>query len=161
MIKKILVILLFPFLVSAQSAFISGNDTICDNGSVDAKVKVSFSGARNGITIIRSDKIETYAADLFPVGGSYTKISRELKRDFKSYSIDLNDNDWVYMYTDGYYDQIGEHEMQSLGVQKFEEIIERCSAYKGDKNQLLSEDFNNWKGKLPQIDDLLIIGFKV
>ena len=129
---------------------------------IDKKTrKISFSGARNGITIIRSDKIETYAADLFPVGGSYTKISRELKRDFKSYSIDLNDNDWVYMYTDGYYDQLGEKGMQSLGVQKFEEIIKTCSSFKGDKNQLLTESFDAWKGKLPQMDDLLIIGFKV
>jgi len=52
MIKKILVILLFPFLVSAQSAFISGNDTICDNGSVDAQVKVDFSGATPPFTFV-------------------------------------------------------------------------------------------------------------
>jgi gliding motility-associated-like protein len=43
MLKKILVILLFPFLVNGQSAFISGNDTICDNGGV-AIIKVDFYG---------------------------------------------------------------------------------------------------------------------
>ena len=123
--------------------------------------KVSFSGARNGITIIRADKIEKYDADLFSVGGSYTKISRELKRDFKSYSIDLEPNDWLYMYTDGYYDQLGEKKMRSLGLKKFEEIIKECSSFKENKNQFLSEKFNLWKGELPQIDDLLIIGFKV
>jgi gliding motility-associated-like protein len=52
MIKKILVILLFPCLVSAQSAFISGNDTICDNGSMDAQVKVYFSGAAPPFTFV-------------------------------------------------------------------------------------------------------------
>ena len=45
MIKKILVILLFPFLVSAQSAFISGNDTICDNANNPAEVKIYFNAA--------------------------------------------------------------------------------------------------------------------
>jgi hypothetical protein len=52
MIKFFLVILLFPFLVSAQSAFISGNDTICDNGFMDAQVKVSFSGATPPFTFV-------------------------------------------------------------------------------------------------------------
>jgi len=58
MIKKILVILLFPFLVSAQSAFISGNDTICDNANKAAEVKIycngispyTFTYAHNGVT---------------------------------------------------------------------------------------------------------------
>jgi len=33
------------YLLSTITAFISGNDTICDNGSVDAQVRVYFSGA--------------------------------------------------------------------------------------------------------------------
>ena len=36
-------ILTFPFLLNAQIAFISGNDTICDNGQ-DATVKIDFLG---------------------------------------------------------------------------------------------------------------------
>ena len=56
--KKIIIILLFvPFLLKSQDAFISGNDTICDNEG-DAEVKVDFNGtapftfvyAINGIT---------------------------------------------------------------------------------------------------------------
>ena len=42
--------------------------------------KLSFSGARNGITVLRADKIEKYDADLFSVGGSYTQISKKLNR---------------------------------------------------------------------------------
>jgi len=123
--------------------------------------RVSFSGARNGITVIKSNKIDKYAADLFSVGGSFTQTSKKLKRDFKSHSIDLDANDWLYMYTDGYYDQLGNEKMRSLGLEKFEQIIKECSSYKEDKNQFLHEKFNFWKGELPQIDDLLIIGFKV
>jgi len=43
MLKKFLVILLFPFLVNGQSAFISGDATICDNG-ISAELVVSFTG---------------------------------------------------------------------------------------------------------------------
>ena len=42
--KKILVGLIFPYVLSAQDAFISGNETICSNGNM-AEVKVSFNGS--------------------------------------------------------------------------------------------------------------------
>ena len=43
MIKKIIVVLFLPLFVNAQTAFISGNDTICDNGG-NATIKVDFTG---------------------------------------------------------------------------------------------------------------------
>ena len=41
--KNLLLCLVFPFFINAQSAFISGNDTVCDNG-VAALVKIDFNG---------------------------------------------------------------------------------------------------------------------
>ena len=41
--KKVLIALFCPFILNAQTAFISGNDTICDNGS-PALVKIDFNG---------------------------------------------------------------------------------------------------------------------
>ena len=43
MLKKIPFVLLFPFFVNGQTAFISGNDTICDNGN-PAEIVVNFTG---------------------------------------------------------------------------------------------------------------------
>jgi len=52
MLKNFLVILLFPFLVNGQSAFISGNDTICDNDYIPAEVIVSFTSGTPPYTFI-------------------------------------------------------------------------------------------------------------
>tara|TARA_B100000795_G_scaffold199168_1_gene152997 strand:+ start:109 stop:1011 length:903 start_codon:yes stop_codon:yes gene_type:complete len=52
MIRNIIVVLLFPFLVSAQSAFISGNDTVCDNANSPAEVKIDFTGATSPFTFV-------------------------------------------------------------------------------------------------------------
>jgi PKD repeat protein len=46
MIKKIFILLFSPFIINAQTAFISGNEIVCDNSQAEAEVKVSFS---NGI----------------------------------------------------------------------------------------------------------------
>ncbi|MEC7863877.1 MAG: PKD domain-containing protein [Bacteroidota bacterium] len=42
--NKIVCFLIFPFVINAQTAFISGNDTICDNSQDGAEVSISFSG---------------------------------------------------------------------------------------------------------------------
>lgn len=42
--KNAFLVLIFPFFINAQTAFISGNDTICDNGA-EATIKVDFTGA--------------------------------------------------------------------------------------------------------------------
>ena len=43
MMKNIFALLFLPFMINAQTAFVSGNDTICNNG-VEAILKVDFSG---------------------------------------------------------------------------------------------------------------------
>ena len=44
MIRNIILIFLFPFFLNGQSAFISGNDTICDNAR-EAVIKIDFIGS--------------------------------------------------------------------------------------------------------------------
>lgn len=41
--KKLLLFLILPFVINGQTAFISGNDTICDNGD-EASISVNFNG---------------------------------------------------------------------------------------------------------------------
>ena len=52
MVRNIFIILLIPFFVNAQSAFISGNDSICSNSVNQAEVKVSFSGGIEPYTFV-------------------------------------------------------------------------------------------------------------
>jgi PKD repeat protein len=52
MIRNSLIILVIPFFVNGQSAFISGNDSICNNSINQAEVKVSFSAAIEPYTFV-------------------------------------------------------------------------------------------------------------
>jgi gliding motility-associated-like protein len=82
MLKKILVVLLFPFFVNGQTAFISGNDTICDNGN-PAEVVVDFTGIApfsfsynvNGVTEnVDSTMLKKYLIET-KISGNYTLVS--------------------------------------------------------------------------------------
>ena len=87
------------------------------------KRMLHFSGARNGIILFSNGEIKRHDADLYSVGGSFSNKSKEMKREFKSAEIHLNEDDWVFMYTDGYYDQLGGDKTTSLGMENFENIL--------------------------------------
>ena len=65
------------------------------------------------------------------------------------------------MYSDGFYDQLGESSHRSLGMSKFETILATCATNTAGQHNILLEEFNSWKGNLPQIDDLLVLGFRI
>ncbi len=71
------------------------------------------------------------------------------------------EGDWVFMYTDGYYDQLSGEKMISLGMEKFENILKVCVSNEMDKKEFLLQELNSWRGNCPQIDDLLVMGFKL
>lgn len=125
------------------------------------KKALHFSGARNGIYVVEENEIKSYKADMLPAGGSFSKKSKEMSREFTSQTIPLKENSWVMMYSDGFPDQLGGDRMMSMGNVKFEEILQKVVTLKKDKNEFLMNEFNSWKGPFPQVDDLLIIGLRV
>ena len=111
--------------------------------------------------ILKNNQLRCFDAEIFSVGGSYSKKSQLLKRDFKTHSIELNKNEWIFMYTDGYYDQLGGKDINSMGMKLFQDNLMGCLSAEESKDVFLKREFDKWKGDLPQIDDVLVLGFQV
>ena len=125
--------------------------------------KIEFSGARNGIIVISEWKAKRYKADLFPVGGNYMKKGVAIERNFKTQSISINHNDWIYMYTDGFMEQVGGEESIPMNYTQFEKQLIAVSKKQSpeEKNNLLQTEIDNWRGKNERDDDILIMGFQI
>ena len=92
--KFFIFLLVFPFFINAQTAFISGNDTICDNGSA-AIVQIDFNGvppftflyAIDGITQppIPSTNISKVILET-KTAGTYTLVSYSDANSFGTFS---------------------------------------------------------------------------
>ena len=125
------------------------------------KRKIKFSGARNGLFIVNGDDVKTIKGSVSPVGGVYTKKETFMERDYNLEEIKVDENDWVFMYSDGYYDQFGGEKRKSMGSKKFTQILIESIKKKKINTEFFKDKFDEWKGNQSQIDDVLIIGFKI
>ena len=109
----------------------------------------------------KSGDVHEVKGDFTPVGGYYSRKEKFDKRTYQIQELKLNNGDWVFMYSDGYYDQFGGPKNKSMGSIKFKEI--RSNSIK--ENKLKSHDFKkhffDWMGDNHQLDDVLILGFTI
>jgi serine phosphatase RsbU (regulator of sigma subunit) len=121
------------------------------------KNKMSYSGAYNAPIIVRNGQAIELEADKIPVGAS----PRE-HESFTNHSFDLQKGDIIYVFTDGFSDQFGGVKGKKFKHQQLQEKLLEISAEPlAQQKQKLESVFEEWKGKLEQVDDVLIVGIKV
>lgn len=122
------------------------------------KTKVEFSGAYNSLALVRDNVVMEYKGDKFPIGvykGTRSQVFN-LKR------IILQPGDCLYLYSDGFQDQFGGERDKKYSSKRLRQKLlhihrQPCSVQK----QLLEKEFDQWKGKNDQVDDVLMIGVKI
>jgi serine phosphatase RsbU (regulator of sigma subunit) len=118
--------------------------------------ELQFSGANNPLYLIRKNSLIEYKGDRMPIGINATE-----EKSFKTNLIPLENNDSIYIFTDGYADQFGGPEGKKLKYRKFRQTLMNMQklSVKGQKEKLWNE-FLAWKGQHDQVDDVLIIGYR-
>jgi PAS domain S-box-containing protein len=121
------------------------------------KMSMQFAGAYNGIFLIRDKELIEYKADKMPIGYHVKEMPH-----FTSVDIELMENDEVFMFSDGYPDQFGGDKTMKFSKKQFKRLIVQNSGKSmPEQKELLVESFLEWKGSNDQIDDVLVIGFRV
>lgn len=91
--------------------------------------------------------------------GSY-KVNKA--NNFANHSIQLEKNDSLYVFSDGFSDQFGGGLNRKFMSREFRKLlIESQGLTMGMQKDNLREKYLNWKGENEQIDDICIIGYKV
>jgi serine phosphatase RsbU (regulator of sigma subunit) len=82
---------------------------------------------------------------------------------YQNIEVDLQSGDLLYLFTDGYADQIGgEDGQEKLMLYRFREflLLIKDQPMEMQKN-LLDSYLEEWKNGNEQLDDILIVGFKI
>ena len=120
--------------------------------------KLAYAGANRPLWLIRDNELEVIKPDKFPIGG--TQISRQ--NDYTNHILELNANDSIYIFTDGFADQFGGINFKKLMTGKLKELLLSIqNLTMPEQKNFLQNSFNNWKGINEQVDDVLVIGIKV
>lgn len=120
-------------------------------------MKLQYAAANNPFYIIRNSELLICKADKMPVGkGHDDSIS------FTFNEIALEKGDIVYTFTDGFADQFGGPKGKKFKYKQLEDILMSiCKLTLKEQSVILNQKFEDWKGSLDQVDDVLIIGLKI
>ena len=117
---------------------------------------IDYAGANRPLIIIRNNEIIQYKPDKMPIG-LYHK-----EKPYTCNTIQLQKNDIVYMYSDGYTDQFGGSDNRKLTSNRFKEVLLKIHTKTlENQKEILAEFFNKWKIDNNQTDDVIVLGFKV
>lgn len=116
--------------------------------------EVVYSGAHRPLFLRRSNEIEVFKGDSFPIGGMHYKGLNNYTDHFFKY----NQNDSLFLFTDGFPDQIGGLEKRKLMAKNLKLFFENSTLSMADLKMQLHNYFMDWKGSNKQIDDVLVLG---
>jgi serine phosphatase RsbU (regulator of sigma subunit) len=118
--------------------------------------ELSWSGANNPLWIIRNGSLAEYKPDKQPIGRT------DNPRPFNAQTIQLQQDDHVFVFTDGYADQFGGEKGKKFKYSQFKELLGRISSRQAGEQQLAIEtELEAWRGNLEQVDDILVIGIRI
>ena len=125
---------------------------------IDNKKRImEYAGANNPLYLLRNKELEAVKADRMPIG-----IHRKAKEPFKNNVIDLKNDDIVYIFSDGFIDQFGGEHGHKYMAGNFKKLLLSIQEKPmKDQKEILEQTFNEWKGNHKQLDDILVIGFKI
>ncbi len=120
--------------------------------------QIQFAGANNPMYLIRNNELTEIKADKQPIG-AYVD---ERVTPFTNHTIAGQKGDCLYLFTDGYADQFGGPKGKKFKHQQFKELLIEIAALPMEtQKETLKNKINSWKGSLEQVDDILVIGFRI
>jgi len=139
----------------AEQRFEGMDTAVC---SIDLDTdEMKFSGAQRPLIILKNGEPITYKGSIYPIGEYYDHI----QKIFTNTYIKLEEDDIVYMFSDGYTSQFDELGEKKFNFKRFKKLLTDINHRPiKEHTAILHRTFEAWKGSFDQIDDIMVIGFK-
>jgi len=120
------------------------------------KLILEYAGAYNPAYIIRKGELHELKATRNPIG-IYFK-----EKPFENHEFQLQKDDIIYTFSDGYVDQFGGENISKFKSKNFISLLlEISDKPMPEQKHILDEIILKWKGKLEQTDDIIVFGVKI
>ena len=120
--------------------------------------ELQYAGAYNPLYLIRNGEVNQIKADKFAIGGYY----EDEQNKYTNHVIQLQEKDYIYIFSDGYADQFGGPQGKKFMYKRFRDYLLTLNGKSMNaQRDFLNNTIEHWKGPLEQIDDILVIGMHV
>ncbi len=121
------------------------------------KLQLSFACANNPLWLLREGNIVDHKGDKQPIGAHEGH-----EKPFTLRHLQLLRGDTVYLLTDGFADQFGGPAGKKFKYRQLQEkIVAMGNLPMPQQKVTLEKLFDDWKGDLEQVDDVLVIGIRI
>ncbi|HRG57539.1 MAG TPA: 7TM diverse intracellular signaling domain-containing protein [Bacteroidia bacterium] len=108
--------------------------------------------------LVPDKKLIILPADRFPVG----IVEGQNNDMFTNKVYKYKSGDSLYLFSDGLADQFGGNLGKKFKTKQIKDLLLKVARYDMDFQKLsISDEFESWKGKHEQVDDILMIGIKL
>lgn len=117
-----------------------------------------YAGAKLSVYVVRNGDLTEIKGDKHPIGAF---LGEDL-RPFTKHEIPFEQNDMIYLFTDGYADQFGGQHGKKFRYNQFRSMLTKLSPLAMDEQEKkLNSIFEQWRGSYEQLDDVCVMGIRV
>ncbi len=121
-------------------------------------LELQFAGAACPLYLVREGKLMQVKPDNFGIDG----VLKKSDFNFANHVIPIQKDDVIYLFSDGFADQLGGPEQKKYMYPTFRELLLNISQVPlKEQMDILKNELVSWRGDFEQVDDVLILGFKV
>ncbi len=120
--------------------------------------RLTFSGAQLSLFLVRNGSVTRYKGDILPIGDDLF----DRKNTYRDHVVELLPGDTVFLFSDGIIHQFGGPEgSKKFSLKRLNRILEGASTLDlTEVKDRTERSFEDWKGGIPQTDDVLLIGLR-
>jgi serine phosphatase RsbU (regulator of sigma subunit) len=121
------------------------------------KGTLDYAGANRPLYLVRDGAVQQFKPDRMPIG-----IYEQDPVPFTSHRIKLKKRDSIYLFSDGYVDQLGGPHRKTFRVVNFRKLLLDIQDHSMEKQKaILIDRMAGWQGMVEQIDDILVMGIRI
>jgi len=123
---------------------------------IDIKAKkLEFAGAFFSLYLFRDNSLIEIKGDKILIGMNPSGTP------YINHQSEIEENDILYIFSDGYIDQFGGTENKKFMYRRFRYLLTTIHRFPvNDQKSILEDNIRTWMGINPQIDDMMVLGFK-
>ncbi|MDX2431542.1 MAG: SpoIIE family protein phosphatase [Bacteroides sp.] len=120
------------------------------------KKKLQYSGAFRPLYLIRNNELKEFKGDSMPIG-----IYNDEDISFSNEELNFKEDDIIYLFSDGYVDQLGGPNRKTFKSMKFKQLLINIHQKPlHEQKGILEKEYEEWRHGIEQIDDIMVMGIR-